>query len=104
MYTVHSDFIQRAMIAPRRVYRGPTRHEASSWTGREMMAASETLSLQQQAERLHGQYREMTWGTVHPAWREQHQMLTEAGFVAIERHFVRHIPQGTHYLAVAHKR
>ena len=50
------------------------------------------------------QYREMTWGTVHPTWLEQHQMLTEAGFVAIERHFVRHIPQGTHYLAVAHKR
>jgi ubiquinone/menaquinone biosynthesis C-methylase UbiE len=50
------------------------------------------------------QYREMTWGTVHPTWQEQHQMLTQAGFAAIERHFVRHIPQGTHYLAVAHKR
>jgi ubiquinone/menaquinone biosynthesis C-methylase UbiE len=50
------------------------------------------------------QYREMSWGTVHPTWHEQHQMLTEAGFVAIERHFVRHMPQGTHYLAVAHKR
>jgi ubiquinone/menaquinone biosynthesis C-methylase UbiE len=50
------------------------------------------------------QYREMAWGTVHPTWREQQQMLSEAGFVAIERHFVRHIPQGTHYLAVAHKR
>jgi hypothetical protein len=31
-------------------------------------------------------------------------MLTEAGFAAIARHFVPHIPQGTHYLAVAHKR
>jgi ubiquinone/menaquinone biosynthesis C-methylase UbiE len=50
------------------------------------------------------QYREMAWGTVHPTWGEQHQVLTEAGFVALERHFVRHIPQGTHYLAVAHKR
>jgi ubiquinone/menaquinone biosynthesis C-methylase UbiE len=50
------------------------------------------------------QYREMVWGTVHPTWQAQHQMLTEAGFAAIERHFVRHIPQGTHYLAVAHKR
>jgi ubiquinone/menaquinone biosynthesis C-methylase UbiE len=50
------------------------------------------------------QYREMTWGTVHPTWQEQQRMLTEAGFTAIERHFVRHIPQGTHYLAVAHKR
>jgi cyclopropane fatty-acyl-phospholipid synthase-like methyltransferase len=50
------------------------------------------------------QYREMTWGTVHPTWQEQQQMLAEAGFAAIERHFVRHIPQGTHYLAVAHKR
>jgi len=50
------------------------------------------------------QYREMIWGTVHPTWQAQHQMLTEAGFNAIERHFVRHIPQGTHYLAVAHKR
>jgi ubiquinone/menaquinone biosynthesis C-methylase UbiE len=50
------------------------------------------------------QYREMSWGTVHPTWLEQHQMLTEAGFAAIERHFVRHIPQGTHYLATAHKR
>jgi cyclopropane fatty-acyl-phospholipid synthase-like methyltransferase len=50
------------------------------------------------------QYREMISGTVHPTWQEQHQMLTEAGFDAIERHFVRHIPQGTHYLAVAHKR
>jgi hypothetical protein len=30
-------------------------------------------------------------------------MLTEAGFTTIERHFVQHIPQGTHYLAVAHK-
>jgi ubiquinone/menaquinone biosynthesis C-methylase UbiE len=50
------------------------------------------------------QYREMSWGTVHPTWREQQQMLTGAGFVGIERHFVRHIPQGTHYLAVAHKR
>ena len=50
------------------------------------------------------QYREMTWGTVHPTWQAQHQMLTEAGFAAMERHFVRHIPQGTHYLAVAHKR
>ena len=49
------------------------------------------------------QYREMVWGTVHPTWQEQHQMLTEAGFDAIERHFVRHIPQGTHYLAIAHK-
>jgi len=50
------------------------------------------------------QYREMVWGTVHPTWQEQHQMLTEAGFDAIERHFVRHIPQGAHYLAIAHKR
>ena len=50
------------------------------------------------------QYREMIWGTVHPTWQEQRQMLTEAGFAAIERHFVRHIPQGTHYLAIAHKR
>jgi ubiquinone/menaquinone biosynthesis C-methylase UbiE len=50
------------------------------------------------------QYREMAWGTVHPTWQAQHQMLTEAGFTALERHFVRHIPQGTHYLAVAHKR
>jgi ubiquinone/menaquinone biosynthesis C-methylase UbiE len=49
------------------------------------------------------QYREMSWGTVHPTWQEQHQMLVEAGFTAIERHFVRRIPQGTHYLAVAHK-
>jgi ubiquinone/menaquinone biosynthesis C-methylase UbiE len=49
------------------------------------------------------QYREMAWGTVHPTWQEQRQMLTEAGFDAIERHFVRHIPQGTHYLAIAHK-
>jgi hypothetical protein len=38
------------------------------------------------------QYREMSWGTVHPTWRERHQMLTEAGFAAIERHFVRRIP------------
>jgi ubiquinone/menaquinone biosynthesis C-methylase UbiE len=50
------------------------------------------------------QYREMVWGTVHPTWQAQRQMLTEAGFVAVERHFVPHIPQGTHYLAVAHKR
>ena len=50
------------------------------------------------------QYREMSWGTVHPTWQEQHQMLTGAGFAPIERHFVRHIPQGPHYLAVAHKR
>jgi cyclopropane fatty-acyl-phospholipid synthase-like methyltransferase len=50
------------------------------------------------------QYREMSWGTVHPTWQEQHQMLAEAGFTAIERHFVRHIPQGTHYLAIAHRR
>lgn len=50
------------------------------------------------------QYREMSWGTVHPTWQAQQQMLTEAGFAAIERHFVRHIPQGAHYLAVAHKR
>jgi len=50
------------------------------------------------------QYREMIWGTVHPTWQEQRQMLTEAGFDAIERHFVQHIPQGTHYLAIAHKR
>ena len=50
------------------------------------------------------QYREMSWGTVHPTWQEQHQMLTEAGFAPIERHFVRHIPQGPHYLAIAHKR
>jgi ubiquinone/menaquinone biosynthesis C-methylase UbiE len=50
------------------------------------------------------QYREMIWGTVHPTWQEQHQMLTQAGFVAIERHFVPRIPQGTHYLAIAHKR
>jgi len=49
------------------------------------------------------QYREMSWGTVHPTWQEQHQMLTDAGFATIERNFVRHIPQGTHYLAVAHK-
>jgi ubiquinone/menaquinone biosynthesis C-methylase UbiE len=53
---------------------------------------------------VNNQYREMSWGTVHPTWQEQHQMLTEAGFAALERHFVRHIPQGTHYLAVAHKR
>jgi ubiquinone/menaquinone biosynthesis C-methylase UbiE len=53
---------------------------------------------------VNNQYREMSWGTVHPTWHEQHQMLTEAGFTAIERHFVRHMPQGTHYLAVAHKR
>jgi ubiquinone/menaquinone biosynthesis C-methylase UbiE len=50
------------------------------------------------------QYREMAWGTVHPTWQEQRRMLTEAGFTAIERHFVQQIPQGTHYLAVAHKR
>jgi ubiquinone/menaquinone biosynthesis C-methylase UbiE len=50
------------------------------------------------------QYREMIWGTVHPTWQEQHQMLTAAGFAAIERYFVQHIPQGTHYLAIAHKR
>jgi ubiquinone/menaquinone biosynthesis C-methylase UbiE len=50
------------------------------------------------------QYREMSWGTVHPTWQEQQHMLTEAGFTAIDRHFVRHIPQGTHYLALAHKR
>jgi ubiquinone/menaquinone biosynthesis C-methylase UbiE len=50
------------------------------------------------------QYREMSWGTVHPTWQAQHQMLTEAGFTPIERHFVRHIPQGPHYLAIAHKR
>ena len=50
------------------------------------------------------QYREMSWGTVHPTWQEQQQMLTGAGFAAIERHFVRHIPQGPHYLAVAYKR
>jgi ubiquinone/menaquinone biosynthesis C-methylase UbiE len=50
------------------------------------------------------QYREMSWGTVHPTWQEQHQMLTGVGFAAIARHFVRHIPQGTHYLAIAHKR
>ena len=50
------------------------------------------------------QYREMIWGTVHPTWQEQHQMLTEAGFTTVERHFVRYIPQGTHYLAIAHKR
>ena len=49
------------------------------------------------------QYREMSWGTVHPTWQAQRQMLTAAGFDAIERHFVRHIPQGAHYLAVAHK-
>jgi len=49
------------------------------------------------------QYREMVWGTIHPTWQVQHRMLTEAGFVAIERHFVRQIPQGMHYLAVAHK-
>jgi ubiquinone/menaquinone biosynthesis C-methylase UbiE len=49
------------------------------------------------------QYREMIWGTIHPTWQEQQQMLTEAGFTTIERHFVQHIPQGTHYLAVAHK-
>ena len=30
-------------------------------------------------------------------------MLTQAGFTTIDRHFVRHIPQGPHYLAVAHK-
>jgi ubiquinone/menaquinone biosynthesis C-methylase UbiE len=53
---------------------------------------------------VNNQYREMSWGTVHPTWHEQHQMLTEAGFTVIERHFVRHMPQGTHYLAVAHKR
>jgi len=52
---------------------------------------------------VNNQYREMSWGTVHPTWQEQQQMLTEAGFNAIERHFVRHIPQGTHYLALAHK-
>jgi ubiquinone/menaquinone biosynthesis C-methylase UbiE len=50
------------------------------------------------------QYREMSWGTVHPTWQEQQQMLAEVGFTTIERHFVRHLPQGTHYLAVAHKR
>jgi ubiquinone/menaquinone biosynthesis C-methylase UbiE len=50
------------------------------------------------------QYREMSWGTVHPTWQEQQHMLAAAGFAAVERHFVRHIPQGTHYLAVAHKR
>jgi ubiquinone/menaquinone biosynthesis C-methylase UbiE len=53
---------------------------------------------------VNNQYREMSWGTVHPTWHEQDQMLTQAGFTAIERHFVRHMPQGTHYLAVAHKR
>ena len=50
------------------------------------------------------QYREMSWGTVHPTWQEQQQMLTAAGFATIERHFVRYIPQGPHYLALAHKR
>jgi cyclopropane fatty-acyl-phospholipid synthase-like methyltransferase len=50
------------------------------------------------------QYREMIWGTVHPTWQGQQQILTAAGFTAVERHFVRHIPQGTHYLAIAHKR
>src|SRR5436305_1834350 len=50
------------------------------------------------------QYREMSWGTVHPTWQEQQHMLAAAGFAAVERPFVRHIPQGTHYLAVAHKR
>lgn len=50
------------------------------------------------------QYREMIWGTIHPTWQEQQQMLTGAGFDASERHVVRHIPPGTHYLAVAHKR
>jgi ubiquinone/menaquinone biosynthesis C-methylase UbiE len=49
------------------------------------------------------QYREMSWGTVHPTWQEQQQMLTAAGFAVPDRHFVRHIPQGPHYLAVAHK-
>jgi hypothetical protein len=53
---------------------------------------------------VNNQYREMSWGTVHPTWHEQHQMLTEAGFAAIERYFVRHMPQGSHYLAVAYKR
>jgi hypothetical protein len=43
-------------------------------------------------------------GVVHPIWQEQQQMLTAATFAAIERHFVRHILQGTHCLAVAHKR
>src|ERR671937_1955500 len=42
------------MIGPGRVCRGATRHEASSWTGREMMANSETPSLHQQAERQQG--------------------------------------------------
>ena len=50
------------------------------------------------------QYREMSWGTVHPTWQAQQQMLTAAGFGPIERHFVRNIPQGAHYLAIAHKR
>ncbi len=50
------------------------------------------------------QYREMIWGTVHPTWQGQQHMLTGAGFTAVERHFVRHIPQGPHYLAIAHKR
>jgi ubiquinone/menaquinone biosynthesis C-methylase UbiE len=53
---------------------------------------------------VNNQYREMSWGTVHPTWQEQQQMLTEAGFTAIERSFVQHIPQGAHYLAIAHKR
>jgi hypothetical protein len=50
------------------------------------------------------QYREMAWGTVHPTWQAQQHMLAGAGFDAVERHFVSNIPQGTHYLAVAHKR
>ena len=32
---------------------------------------------------VNNQYREMSWGTVHPTWHEQHQMLTDAGFTAI---------------------
>jgi len=83
------------------------------------MTTSETPSLHQQADRL----RDWRAGfqavyviatgvqtgffdhlAAHPTWQVQQQMLTEAGFISIERHFVRQIPQGTHYLAVVHKR
>jgi ubiquinone/menaquinone biosynthesis C-methylase UbiE len=53
---------------------------------------------------VNNQYREMSWGTIHPTWHEQHHMLTAAGFATVERHFVQRLPQGTHYLVVAHKR
>src|SRR5262245_28826216 len=42
------------MIGYRRAGHGPMWHGASPWTGRETMTSSETMSLQQQTERLQG--------------------------------------------------